>query len=371
MEDFAKNHRRKDRGDDPSGEARASMRDLRKVVRVILKEDCPQPEPPKTPAVKSAVASELGRAPHHQDTPGIVSRLARAALPLATVVSDAWEVLELKLRPHGSINLETRLEAAGSKETPLLKPGPKALESDKHKLFTAFRPPISGYKPSFYKLHDSTIEIERAKAEEAVASIMGSKKPSATVPFKDLELQETLAKQSSAVASHQDWALASLSRYLKNKGWTDSTTDLLVGSLGDANSHQAQFATRLAANSILLRRDAVLKRRPDLDGGVVAALRAVDIGSRTLFNDQLPQGLAVDQRLAGLDMKAPKRGDSKKKTSKSKHAPRRDRGKPGKSWGNSSGRQPRRGGSQAPGPSFSRASRGRSFRSRGGGKGTE
>lgn len=362
FEDFERRHHHTDEGDEDEQEVKSSMRGLRKLVRGILGDACPQPLPPKIPAVKSAVASELGRAHHQMDTPAVVSKIAKAALPLAPVVNHAWQVLEGKLRPEGSTNLETRLEVAGSKETPLLKPGPKALITSK--LFSASRPPIAGFKPSYYKVHDSPVEGDHARAEEAVSSLMGSKKPAALVPFKDLELQEDLAKQSAHIASHQDWVLASLSRHLKGKGWLDATVEDLLASLGDANSHQAQFATRLAANSVLLRRTAVLKKKPDLDQGVISALRGVPIGSRTLFNEQLPQGLAIDQRLAGLEMKAPKKGDGKKgskapRRNESRSA-RRDRTKRSKGW--TGGNQARGGGA---GPS--RGSRGRgSFRPRGG-----
>lgn len=309
--DFERQHRRRKEASD---DTLSAMRKLRRSIREILP-DCPPPVAPKQPHVRPGVSDQLGQGKEVEASKS-TERAASKALPVAPVVLLAWSSLEDKLLPDGSVNLEARLEAQGYKETPLLKPGPNNLRPGR--FFTSRKPPIESYRPSYYELHDASpidpvFKLKPAAPEPTVKDLMGTGKPVARVAFRELEAIESLSKQSAAICSYQDWMLSSLASHLKGAGDLDDTTSRLLQSLGLSISHNAQLTVRVASNTILHRRDAVLKSRPGLDESVANALRALPLGGSSLFNDQLTQGLAVDQRLASLKMKPPPSAATKPK----------------------------------------------------------
>ena len=211
------------------------------------------------------------------------------------------------------------MESHSVDQPEFLQPGPKALE--KGRVFTAKHPKISGYRAEYYKIQDSEMVMDAAKAEVAVSLLAGKeagkKSPQlkASVSFKDLENDESLAKASLAVCSYQEWALNALIEHLKGgpegEGSLDETTTLLLQSLATSGGHVAQLNARIAGNMILHRRDALLATQPAMDVTVSRALRHVSLSGNQLFNSQIPQALAISSRLSSLDMSVQGQGGDK------------------------------------------------------------
>lgn len=345
FERFSEEHGRKRGEHKEEDKDSATMRRVRLLVREIQgPELCVGPQPSKSPHVRSAAQAELGSSSKEEEQETDGSR----ALPLAPVVAQAWEAMEAKLRPSDSVNLEQRLESSGAHDVPLLKPGHKAL--GKGRYFSLGHPKVREFKRGYYKVHDAPFSLEHAERDPHVSLLMKEKKPKAAIPFKQLEDDEGLLKQALATASYQDWITGSLVRHLREKDALDEQSRMLLQSLGMATGHSAQIVSRVAGNLILHRRDAALEARSKskpLDQGVAAALRAIPLGSKTLFNEQVAQGLAIDQRLSSLKMKTAEKdagkGSSYKRKGQGQSSSRDSQGSRYRQNQNRGGRAPRGG----------------------------